>query len=219
MLTISKFTLFILLLLQNILLPTLPYFPLWHFLVSEIKWFVFIFVFIYYLFFLLIHLQKRQGLLSIVIYYYFVTSKIQDGRIKGCTLIFPARTPKSQTVAKQPLTGKCWIPPKKDTPHTRAKEKPQQDDRRGTVTFKVKSQTSQRCSEGTNKTLCTPGPREWVSDFHKRLNQTWLWVFECILQRHSSAVTCVELGTLAATDLKDMVWHAFIWRISPLDPV
>ena len=106
-----------------------------------------------------------------------------------------------------------------DIPCLRAKEKPQQDDRRGTVTFKVKSQTSQRCSEGTNKTLCTPGPREWVSDFHKRLNQTWLWVFECILQRHSSAVTCVELGTLAATDLKDMVWHAFIWRISPLDPV
>lgn len=59
----------------------------------------------------------------------FITSKIQDGRIKGCTLIFSCKNTKSQTVAKQPLTGECG-PTKKDTPHTRAKEKPQQDDRR-----------------------------------------------------------------------------------------
>ena len=27
---------------------------------------------------------------------------------------FPARTPKLQLAAKQPSTGECWIPPKKD---------------------------------------------------------------------------------------------------------
>ena len=32
-----------------------------------------------------------------------------------------ARTPKLQLTAEQPLTGECWIPPKKDTPHLRAK--------------------------------------------------------------------------------------------------
>ena len=37
----------------------------------------------------------------------------------------PARTPKLQLAAEQPSTGKCWIPPKKDIPHPRAKEKTQ----------------------------------------------------------------------------------------------
>ena len=39
----------------------------------------------------------------------------------------PARTSKLQLAAEQPSTGECWIPPKKDTPHPRAKEKPQKD--------------------------------------------------------------------------------------------
>ena len=30
----------------------------------------------------------------------------------------PARTPKLQLAAEQPLTGECWIPPKKKIPHT-----------------------------------------------------------------------------------------------------
>ena len=37
---------------------------------------------------------------------------------------------KIQLAAEQPSTGECWIPPKKDTPRPRAKEKPQQDGRR-----------------------------------------------------------------------------------------
>ena len=54
---------------------------------------------------------------------------------------FPARTPKSQLVAEQPSTGECWIPPIKDTPHPKEKEKPQQDGKRETIAFKIKSQT------------------------------------------------------------------------------
>ena len=38
--------------------------------------------------------------------------------------------------AEQPSTGECWIPPKKDTLHPRAKENPQQDGRRGTTALK-----------------------------------------------------------------------------------
>ena len=54
------------------------------------------------------------------------------------------RTPKLQLIAKQPLTGECWIPPKKDTPRPRAKEKPQQDSRRGEITFRIKPHTPQQ---------------------------------------------------------------------------
>jgi len=43
----------------------------------------------------------------------------------------PARTPELKLDAEQPSTGKCWIPPEKDTSHPRAKEKLQQDSRRG----------------------------------------------------------------------------------------
>ena len=37
-----------------------------------------------------------------------------------------------------------------DTPHPRAKEKPQQDCRRGEITFRFKPHTCQRSSEGSN---------------------------------------------------------------------
>ena len=39
-------------------------------------------------------------------------------------LTSPERTAKLQLTAEQPLTAECWITPKKDTPHARAKEKP-----------------------------------------------------------------------------------------------
>ena len=61
------------------------------------------------------------------------------------------RTPKLQLTAEQPLTGECWTPPKKDTPRPRAKEKPQQDGRRGKIAFRIKPHNRQRRSEGSNK--------------------------------------------------------------------
>ena len=45
-----------------------------------------------------------------------------------------------------------------DTPHLRAKEKPQQDGRRGKIAFRIKLHARQRHSEGSN-VLCAPGPR------------------------------------------------------------
>ena len=65
---------------------------------------------------------------------------------------------KSQLAAEQPSTAECWIPPKKDTPCPRAKEKLQQDSQKDVIAFKIKPHTHQKHSEGTNKTLCTPGP-------------------------------------------------------------
>ena len=42
--------------------------------------------------------------------------------------------------------------------------------------------------KGTNKILCVPGPRGKEQWPYKRLNQTYLWVFESLLQKHGSAV-------------------------------
>ena len=69
-------------------------------------------------------------------------------------------TPNLQHAAEQSSKGECWIPPKKDTPHPRAKEKPQQDGRRGEIAFRIKPHACQRCSEGSNPTLCAPEPRD-----------------------------------------------------------
>ena len=49
----------------------------------------------------------------------------------------PVRPPKLQLAAEQPSTGECWISPKKGTPHPRAKEKPQQDGKRGETAFRI----------------------------------------------------------------------------------
>ena len=68
----------------------------------------------------------------------------------------PVGTPKLQLAAEQSSIGECWSPPKKGTPHPRAKEKPQQDDRRGKIAFRIKPLTHQRCLGGPNKP-CAPG--------------------------------------------------------------
>ena len=68
----------------------------------------------------------------------------------------PVRTPKLQLTGEKPSTGECWIPPKKDTPGPRAKEKPKKDGRRSKIAFRIKPHTHQRCLEGSNKTLCAP---------------------------------------------------------------
>ena len=64
----------------------------------------------------------------------------------------PVRTPNLQLTAGPPPTGEDWIPPKKDTPCPRAKDKPQQDSRRAEITFRINPHTHQRHSEGSNKT-------------------------------------------------------------------
>ena len=48
----------------------------------------------------------------------------------------PARAPKLPLAVELSLTGGCWNPPKKDTPHPKTKKKLHQDGRRGTITIK-----------------------------------------------------------------------------------
>ena len=46
----------------------------------------------------------------------FLGGIFQDGRVEGRVLIFSCRNSEITTHCEQPLTGDCWIPPKKDSP-------------------------------------------------------------------------------------------------------
>ena len=93
--------------------------------------------------------------------------------------------------------------------HTSAyKEKPQQDSRRGTIAFKIKSQTHQRCSEDANKTCVYQDPGERSSDPTRdraRLAYACLGVSSRGMGRlwpavGSGALVAADLGALAC-------WH------------
>ena len=63
------------------------------------------------------------------------------------------------------------MPPKKDTPHPRANENPQQDDNRGKIIFRIKPYTHQRHSEGSNTPCVHQDP-----ETRQRLSQNCVWV-------------------------------------------
>ena len=120
----------------------------------------------------------------------------------------PTRTPKLQLAAEPPSTWECWIPPKIDIPHPRAKAKSQQDGRRGEITFRIKHLTHQTCSEGSNKSCVHQDP-----DTPWRLNQNCVWV--------PPAKVPVSSGLLQGQGLwvqQSWVWHKPFWRRLPLTP-
>ena len=85
-------------------------------------------------------------------------------------------------------------PTKKRYPVSRGKEKPQQDGRRCKTTFRIKPDTHQRCSEGSNKTLCAPGdPTETKPPTYECLNVSYRGMGQQWL--------ATEAGALGATDL------------------
>ena len=89
--------------------------------------------------------------------------------------------PRIEPMAEQPLTGEYWIPPEKRYPTT--KEKPWQDGRRGKIVFTIKSHTHQRCLEGSNKTSCTPGPRD-PTETEPDLCLSLLWKYRTEMACH-----------------------------------
>ena len=109
-----------------------------------------------------------------------IFSKMED--LKDIRSTLPARTPKLQLAAEQPLIGECQILSKKDTTCQGAKRKPQQDGRRGEITFRIKPHTLQRLCKGSNKPCAHQDP-----EIHRDWDRT---VFECLLQRYGSAVDC-----------------------------
>ena len=96
--------------------------------------------------------------------------------------LFPVRTPKLQLTAEQSSTGEMLDPTKKRYPHPRAKEKSQQDSRRDKISFRIKFHTCQRCLEGSNQTLCVPGPRDPTETEPDLCSTRW--------RRYGPAVAC-----------------------------
>ena len=96
---------------------------------------------------------------------------VQDGGIEGHMLIFSCKNSKITTCCWTGINRKMLDPPKKDIPHPRAKEKPQQDSRRGEFTFRIKPHTRQRHSKGSIKPWAHQDP-----EFPQRLSQNCVWV-------------------------------------------
>ena len=88
----------------------------------------------------------------------------------------------------------CWKYLWGDTPHSRAKNKPQQNGRRGEFVFRIKPHFCQRLSEGSNKPCVhqDPGKRHWP---HKRLTQTCPAVSRSLQWRRGSVVACCRVGS------------------------
>ena len=113
---------------------------------------------------------------------------LQDGGVDMCSSS-SARTPKLQAAAEQPSTGECWIPPK-EIPHIQRQRRSPPKMVGGAKLCLKLNLFPPETLRGHKQNLVhnrTQGP-------HKRLSQTCLWVSECCLQRHRSAVTCCGDG-------------------------
>ena len=104
----------------------------------------------------------------------------QDGRVEGCVPIFSRENSK---IVTNRWTVECQIPPKKDTLCPRSKEKPQQDGRRGEIVFRIITHICQRCSQSSNITFCTAGPRDptrdWARPAFEHLSVSWETQVSC----------------------------------------
>ena len=134
---------------------------------------------------------KRSLVFSILLFSLFLCTDhwgrlsytSQDGGVEGRALIFSCKSSKITTCCWTAVDRKMLNPAKKkDTLHPRAMEKPQQDGRRGKIVFRIKPHAHQRCLEGSNKTLCSPGdPTESEPDLplHVWVSPAEVWGSEC----------------------------------------
>ena len=104
-----------------------------------------------------------------------------------------------------------WAPTDLRTSSASAIHTVQEGGRRGEVSFKIKPHAHQRCSEGSHKTLCAPGPRDPTETESE----------VCV------SVSCGGMGqqwpaagaeALGAGDWPLSLWHKPSWRRSPLTP-
>ena len=98
--------------------------------------------------------------------------------------------------------------PRGETPHPRAKEKPQQDSRRGKFTFRIKPHSHQRRSKGSNKPWTHQDP-----ETPRRLSQNCVWGSPVEVQGGSDLPQGQGLWVQ-----QSWVWHNPFWRRSPLTP-
>ena len=118
--------------------------------------------------------------------------------LTGSLVLYPGSKSPRKTVGTGAAAVQCWNSSCMalellwgDTLCPRA-EKPQQDDMRGKITFKIKPHTFQRCSESSNIPCVHQDP-----ETPQRLRQNC----ECLLRRYRSAVDCRRGRGLGAADL------------------
>ena len=116
-----------------------------------------------------------------------------------------ARTPKLQVTAEPPLTGDLH-PTKERYSTSKGKGEGPTRWQEGEVAFRLKPSTSQTYLEGSNKTLCTPGPRDPTETARPTFD---CWSVSCggVGQQWPAVGT----GSLAAADLAGTVYS-----LSPL---
>ena len=102
------------------------------------------------------------------------------GGVKGRALIFSCKNYRIKTCCWTTIDKRMLYPTKKRFLMSRGKGEPQKDGRRDKIAFEIKPHTHQRCSDGSNKTLCAP----------QRLHQTCPWMFECLMRSYRSSVAC-----------------------------
>ena len=111
------------------------------------------------------------------------------GGVEGHVLIFSCENSKITTRWWTIINKRMLDPTKKDTPRPRAKEKPQQDTRRGEIMFRIKPHSCKGRLEGSNKPCVHQDPETPQRlDFHRELERilmpgfhwqrfcfVWLW--------------------------------------------
>ena len=108
----------------------------------------------------------------------------QNGGVERCVLIFSCENSKIATHCWTTINRRMLEPTKNDTSWPRTKWKSQQDGRRREIALRIKPHTNQRGLEGSDKTLCIPGPRDPTETEPEQPLSV------CLLQRHGSAVAC-----------------------------
>ena len=93
-----------------------------------------------------------------------MSSNWQNGGVEGGVFIFSCENSRTTTWCWITIDRRMLDPTKKDIPHPRVMEMPQQDGGRGKLTFRIKPHTYQRWSEGSDKALwCNRRPhRDWA---------------------------------------------------------
>ena len=80
---------------------------------------------------------------------------------------------------------------------------------------KIPQDWANKLLEGTNKTLCTPGPSRKKHWPHKRLSQTCLWVLKDLWWRWVSTVSChwVRGREYSSPCSHSVCWYKSFWII------
>ena len=96
----------------------------------------------------------------------------KDGRVEGSACILSSENSKIAANGWTATDGRM-VEPTQKRHRIQGQRRSLEKGRRGKITFRIKAHTFQRCSEGWNKTLCMPGPRDPTRDWARL-------AFECM---------------------------------------